>query len=188
MTTLIQTFEALLFVSSKPLSLTKLAQLLDVKKAEVAEAVEALAAQYANRKGGVVLVQNGEQVQLVSSPETAETISTFLKDETTGELTRPSLETLTIIAYRGPVTKPEIEQIRGVNCSLILRNLLMRGLVEVAEDKKLMQPTYRVSMDFLKYLGVGSVGELPDYKKLAAHPHVTEMLAAAAEVADVGTA
>ncbi len=181
MTPLIQTLEALLFVSSKPLSYTKLAQFLDVKKAEVAEAVEELAGVYASRTGGVVLLQNGEQVQLVSSPETADTVAAFLKDETTGELTRPSLETLTIIAYRGPVTKPEIEQIRGVNCSLILRNLLMRGLVEVAEDKKLMQPTYRVSMDFLKFLGVGSVRELPDYAKLTAHPHVTDMLAAAAE-------
>jgi len=58
----------------------------------------------------------------------------LLKDETTGELTKPSIETLTIIAYRGPIAKYELERIRGINCSLILRNLILRGL---AEEKKI---------------------------------------------------
>ena len=81
-------------------------------------------------------------------------------------MTQPSLETLTIIAYRGPITKPEIEQIRGVNCSLILRNLLIRGLIEEKEDKQRLQNTYTISFDFLRHLGADRVEELPQYSDL----------------------
>lgn len=165
---LLQQIESLLFVSSKPMAVAKLVQLTDAKKSDVTDALEQLAAAYADRAGGIRMVRSGEQVQMVTAPECAELIAAFLKDETTGELTRPSLETLTIIAYRGPVTKPEIEQIRGVNCSLILRNLLMRGLVEATEDKRLMQTTYRVTIDFLRFLGLPNAEALPDYARLNA--------------------
>jgi len=76
---------------------------------------------------------------MTTAKESSEIVEKFLKEELTGEMTRPQLETLTIIAYRGPMTKMEIEQIRGVNCSLILRNLLMRGLVEAKLDKKFVR-------------------------------------------------
>jgi len=84
------------------------------------------------------------------------------------------LETLTIIAYRGPVTRPEMEQIRGVNCSQILRNLLIKGLVEMEEKNK--EPYYSISVDFLKYLGVSNIQELPDYDKLHQHESLEEFL------------
>ena len=161
MTKLERHVESILFVAGRPLSLAKLAEVVDAKKADVAAAVDALAADYAKREAGIRVLRTGESVQLMTAPEVANMVAAFVKDETTGELTRPALETLTIIAYRGPVTKPEIEQIRGINCSLILRNLLMRGLVEATEDKRLMQTTYRVSMEFLRHLGVGSTQELP---------------------------
>ena len=103
---------------------------------------------------------------MVSSPENASFVSEFIKDETTGELSRPSLETLTIIAYRGPVAKLDLDRIRGVNCSLILRNLLLRGLVEVYEDKERGESIYNVSFDFLRFLGVNKVSELSDYERL----------------------
>lgn len=164
--------EALLFASSKPLAAAKLVQLTGATKPQVEAALAQLAGAHAERAGGIRVLVNGDEAQMVTAPAVADTVAAFLKDETTGELTRPSLETLTIIAYRGPVTKPEIEQIRGVNCSLILRNLMMRGLVEAAEDKRLLQTTYRISMEFLRHLGVDAVADLPDYGRLNAHPHL----------------
>lgn len=165
--------EALLFASSKPFATAKLVQLTGAKKPQVEEALAEIAAALADRVGGIRVLLNGDEAQMVTAPAAAETVAAFLKDETTGELTRPSLETLTIIAYRGPVTKPEIEQIRGVNCSLILRNLQMRGLVEATEDKRLLQTTYRISMEFLRHLGLNGVTDLPDYGRLNAHPHLS---------------
>ena len=84
-----------------------------------------------------------------------------------GELSRPSLEALTILAYRGPLTRPELEQIRGVHSSLILRNLLLRGLIEEKEDARLGQPLYSVTLDFLRHIGLASVEELPSTKNCA---------------------
>ena len=98
-----------------------------------------------------------------------------------GELTRPSIETLTIIAYRGPITKPEIEQIRGVNCSLILRNLLMRGLVEESESVERLQPVYAISADFLRHLGLHAISDLPDYATLHGDEKISQLLRELAE-------
>ena len=92
------------------------------------------------------------------------------------ELTRPSLETLTIIAYRGPITKPEIEQIRGINCSLILRNLALRGLIEEADDAARLQPVYTVSVKFLRHLGIHAASELPQYEDLHGNERIGKML------------
>lgn len=178
MTPLERILESILFVAGRPLSIAKLAEVTDAKKTDVTQAIATLAEAYDKRGSGLRILQTGDAVQLMTAPESAKTVSEFVKDETTGELTRPALETLTIIAYRGPVTKPEIEQIRGINCSLILRNLLMRGLVEASEDKRLMQTTYRVSMEFLRHLGVSSTRDLPDFQKLTAHPLITSALTA----------
>ena len=81
-----------------------------------------------------------------------------------GELTRPQLETLTVIAYKSPITKSEIEQIRGINCTMILRNLLMRGLI--IEEEGTLESVYTVSLETLSLLGITKVEDLPDYQKL----------------------
>jgi segregation and condensation protein B len=86
------------------------------------------------------------------------------------------LETLTIVSYRGPITKPVLEQIRGVNCSLILRNLLIRGLIERLESTKTQMPKYQVMHEFIKFLGMSSVKDLPEYEKLSTHETLDEVL------------
>jgi len=91
-------------------------------------------------------------------------------------LTRPQLETLTVVAYCGPITKPELEQLRGVNCALILRNLMMRGLVKEVEDVTNFLPTFEVTMDYLRHLGINSLNELPDYDKLHKHENILNSL------------
>jgi segregation and condensation protein B len=159
--------ESLLFVSAKPMSLKQLAELIEAKTELIAEAGDELVNEYKDKQKGIQIVKNNSQYQMVSSPENSDIIKKFIKDETTGELSRPSLETLTIIAYRGPINKLDLERIRGVNCSLILRNLLLRGLIETNVDKQKKDTFYSVTIDFIRFLGINDVKELPDFEKLS---------------------
>lgn len=101
-----------------------------------------------------------------TNPDCVNTIAQLRKEEPIGELSRPALETLSVIAYRGPVTKPEIEQIRGVNCSVSLRNLLIAGLIEEGDASTSGDRMYAVSIDFLRHLGVDGLTHLPEYERL----------------------
>ena len=166
------TIESVLFISPRPLSVRRLAAIVEADGTAVDEALRQLVEEYLTRNGGVVIAEHEGDVQMITSPASAEVVQKFLKDETTGELTKPSLEALTIVAYRGPVTRAELEKIRGVNCSIILRHLMMRGLVEAREDKRRLVTYYSVSMDFLHFLGLQRIGDLPDYDRL----HSAEVL------------
>lgn len=179
-----QKIESILFIAARPLPVKKLAQICDASKDEVAAALDRIAERHSSEGSGLRLLRNGDAVQLATSPENSRLIQDFLKDETTGELTKPSLETLTIIAYRGPVSKAELEQVRGVNCSLILRNLLMRGLVEALGEPGDITTRYQVTMDFVRFLGVSSVEDLPEYDKLRSHENVARVLTGPAENAE----
>ena len=164
--------ESLLFISHKPLNIKTLISFLNkqgesVKKEDVEKVIEELKQKYNTEESGVHIIQAGEDVQMVTNPNVSDLIKKFIKDDMTGELTPASLETLTVIAYRGPIAKAELEEIRGVNCSLILRNLMIRGLIQVEEDKTKAQNYYQVTTDFLKHLGLISVSELPEYGKLS---------------------
>lgn len=169
--------EALLFVAAKPLRLKEVCALSGLKTKEASEALEKLLEICRENKRGVALIKSGESYQMVSSPEQAEVVKAFIKDETTGDLSKPSFETLTIIAYRGPVSKLELDRIRGVNCGLILRNLLLRGLIETDFDKEKKETYYTVSLDFVKFLGLGTVEELPDFERLHADDTLDRILA-----------
>lgn len=176
--------ESLLFVAIKPLGGKELANLTGSKIKEVEEALTSLASDYASREGGLSLINNNGQYQLTTAPDSAPLIQEFLKDETTGELSQPSLEALTIIAYRGPIGKMELEKIRGVNCSLIIRNLLLRGLIEEKYDKNQAENLYTVTHDFVRFLGLQSINDLPDYEKLS-KSEVVDEVAASSEGVDV---
>lgn len=178
MDTLHQQLEALLFVAGKPLSFKKLAQLIDQADVTVVEAaVEALRRRYDERGGGLRIVVTDGEAQMVTSGETEPVVKQLVKDELTGELTKPSVETLTIIAYRGPISKLELERIRGINCSLILRNLMLRGLVEAEDDAQKHETYYRVTPDFLRHLNFTSVNDLPRYEELRANADINAFLA-----------
>ncbi len=168
--------ESLLFVAGKPLKVGRIAKLLKKDKKEVAAAIEELMKEFNEKNSGIKILKSGKEYQMATAPENGKLIKDYVKDETTGELTKPSLETLTIIAYRQPVTKAELEQIRGVNCSLILRNLLIRGLVEAEENKKTKNIYYKTTFDFLRFLGINDVSELPDYEKLNSDDNLAKLL------------
>lgn len=170
-----QIIEAILFAAGRPITVRKLAELTDVKTDEVEDALEALKERLQERSG-LMLQEYGKEFELVTKPDAAEAVKKVVKDEEQGELTRASLEALTILAYRGPMTRPEMEQIRGIQSSLILRNLMIRGLVEQKDDERLGQPTYAVTFDFMKHLGLASVKDLPDYESLRGNAAISDML------------
>jgi segregation and condensation protein B len=173
---LASTIEALLFVETKPLSIKRLARVCAAEPDVVMSAVQELVDAYADQAGGLTIVVTDTQVQLTTAPDQAAIIAETLEAERSTALTRPSLETLTIIAYRGPVAKSEIELIRGVNCSLILRNLLIRGLIEQRGVTEIGTPVYQVTVDFLRSLGIASVDQLPEYEALNSHVQLQELL------------
>lgn len=175
-TNLTSAVESLLLVSAKPLTYRELAKLTGHETDDIAEAVQLLQQKYNESESGIRVLVNDKQVQLATDPSQTKLIKEYLQSEITGELTRPSLETLTIVAYRQPISKEELEQIRGVNCSLILRNLMIRGLVDSKEAKGGLTTHYSVTMDFLRFLGITRVEELPDYERLHSHENIQAVL------------
>jgi len=168
--------ESLLFISAKSMSAKSLADLIGVAEKEIKAVGDQMIEEYKKEERGLQIIKNGSSYQMVSSPDNAKLIQEFIKDETTGELSRPSLETLTIIAYRGPISKIDIDRIRGINCSLILRNLLLRGLIEAKIDKNKKDTYYTVTFDFIRFLGLNEIEQLPDYEKLHQDDTIDRML------------
>lgn len=176
MATLKQKIESLLFISTHPLTLKKIRELTESESTEAEKILDDLRKEYKEKNGGIEIIRNGHDYQMVTSPACSKLVEAYVRKEETGELTRPQLETLTVIVYRGPITKAELDQIRGVNSSLILRNLMIRGLTESFEDKKTGVISYAVTMDFLRFLGVREADELPDYERLNGHQAIGELL------------
>ena len=168
--------ESLLFITTRPLSVNKIAELVEGDKAEVKAELDKLFEEYNQPGKGVNLQKIDTEFQMVTNVDNSQMVSEFLKEEITGELTPASLETLTVIAYRGPITRAELELIRGVNCSIILRNLLIRGLIEEIDDKKNMVEKYQITFDFLKHLGITEPGQLPEYQHLNSAEALDQLL------------
>lgn len=160
--------ESLLFVSGKPVKFNKLAGILKIdKKSDVINYLNIINNGYKEGGKGFRIVLKSDSAQLASAPENAGYVQKLVTSELQAELSKAALETLSIITYRGPIARSEIEMIRGVNCIYILRSLLVRGLItKKSSDQDARLSVYEVSMDFLKHLGVSNVQELPDYKDL----------------------
>jgi segregation and condensation protein B len=168
--------ESLLLAAGKPLSFKEIASVADVDVNKVSDLAESLQEKYNKDDSGIHVTVNNNKIQFVTNTANTDALQSYLKDETTGELSKPSLETLTIVAYRQPIAKEELEQIRGVNCSVILRNLLIRGLVEARESKGDLVPMYSVTIDFLRHLGIDSVEQLPDFAKLNSNENLQALI------------
>ncbi|MCX7778704.1 MAG: SMC-Scp complex subunit ScpB [Patescibacteria group bacterium] len=155
--------EAILFVSDRPLSKKELAKITKKPLEEIEAAIDELMKEYQSEERGIIILNKEDKFQLATNPSVSELVKKFLDYEMKEEITPAALETLAIIAYRGPITKEELDQIRGVNCSIILRHLMVKGLIdELKENEKIL---YNISFDFLKHLGLRSQKELPDYEK-----------------------
>lgn len=156
--------ESLLYITPRPLKVRDFEKWTKAKPEEIRTALAELATAYKGSDHGVLLQHQGDEYQLSTTPDNVELIREFIKEETTGELTKPQLETLTVISYRAPIAKSELDAIRGVNCALIIRNLLIRGLVKSHEERG--ELVYEPTLDFLKFLGVADTSELPDFERL----------------------
>lgn len=153
--------ESLLFVASEPAAAARMAAALGVSEERVLGALAQLETQLQGR--GMRLQRHRGAAQLVSAPEAAAAIEAFLNLDLTSKLSRPALEALSIIAYRQPVTRPQIEAIRGVNSDGVLRTLLSRGLVEeVGRLEQAGRPIlYGTTFAFLQYFGIEHLEDLP---------------------------
>jgi segregation and condensation protein B len=154
--------EGLLFVADEPVTVTRLAQALEVEADEVESALTTLQEMYADR--GVHLQRNSDRVQLVSAPETAPYIERFLGLELRARLSSAALEALTIVAYRQPVTRAQVEAVRGVNSDGVLRTLAGKGLIEeVGRLDTVGRPIqYGTTFEFLQFFGLEGLGDLPE--------------------------
>lgn len=159
-----QKIEAVLFTHGDPLSTGRLASIVGEKKASVEAALGKLKIHLAETSALRILEKDGK-VQMVTSKELAPVVEKLFRSKKQEELTRASLEVLAIVAYSGPTTREEIEIIRGVNSSYILRSLQMRGLI--TKDSSTNQaPTYEMSFEALRELGLKDPHDLPEWNSI----------------------
>jgi segregation and condensation protein B len=162
------TVEALLFVADSPVSVGRLAEALQVTPGQVERALDDLEATYTER--GLWLQRAGNRVQLITAPQVASAIERFLGLEVRASLSQAALETLAIIAYRQPITRPEIETVRGVGSDSVLRTLLRYGLIdEVGRAPTVGHPIlYGTTFEFLQHFGLRSLDEMPPLEEAPA--------------------
>jgi len=156
--------ESLLFVAGDPISFKKLSKLTSIDEGELKLLLGVLAKRYRDGGMGIRIVTSNGKAQMVTAKENSGYVEKFLRIDIKGKLSKSALEVLSVVAYRGPVSKLEIEQIRGVNCSFTLRQLMIRGLIErTGNPYDNRSYLYKVSFDFLRRLGVERVEDLPKY-------------------------
>ncbi len=157
--------EAILFYKTEPVSPKALADFLCVSIEEVVGALATLTHTLSTR--GVRLLTTDTAVQLITAPEASELIEQLRKDELSTDIGKAGAETLAIVLYRGPLSRVEIDRIRGVNSAFILRNLLIRGLVERrAHPTDSRSFTYAVTPSLLQHLGITAREELQDFTEV----------------------
>lgn len=158
--------EAILFWKGEPISRKKLSEILKVDQAEINERVEKLKVSLQNR--GVALIENDNEIMLGTAGELSKLIEDLQKEELNKELSKASLETLSIILYKNGASRAEIDYIRGVNSSFTLRALSIRGLIEKITDvKDSRKYVYKPSFELLFFMGIKSIEELPEYQEVS---------------------
>ena len=164
--TLESKIEAILFWKGEPLSRKKLAEILNVNQTEINEGLEKLKGNLENR--GIVLLEKDNEITLGTNPEVSKLIENLQKEELNKDLSKASLETLSIILYKDGVSRAVVDYIRGVNSSFTLRLLSVRGLVEKTPDPEdNRRYIYKPSFELLSFLGIKSKEELPDYAEVS---------------------
>ena len=153
--------EAILFFHAEPIEISELARLLGISETELTVAFETLETRLKN--GGTRVVRDEKNISLATASEAAPLIKKFRTEELSRDLSKAALETLSIVLYRAPVSRMEIDHIRGVNSQTILRTLAIRGLIERVEDASGRSTQYRPTLDLLAHLGVARIEELPEY-------------------------
>ena len=160
--------EALLFISGEGLSLKETSLGLGEPQNKIKNIFENLMYEYSEREGGFFIERQGEHYQFKTNPSTFQTIRLFLREIKKEKLSRSTLETLAIVAYKQPVTQSEIDELRGVKSRTLLASLISKNLVRPSGYKRTVgKPTlYRTTKTFLNEFGLGSLKDLPELKEV----------------------
>ncbi len=183
-TELSKKIEALLFYAGEPVYVKELCEVLEVPLEELSAGLDELEKNLSSRGIQLVLHSTGKShtVMLATAPECAETVEKMIRLERESTLGRASLETLAIVAYKGPVSKKEIEYIRGVNSDYAVRTLLLRGLIEKGQSMTESGETdgrvslYTITSDTLLHLGLSKLSDLPEYSAVKKELEVEEQM------------
>jgi segregation and condensation protein B len=170
--------EALLFIAPGTVTPTQLASALDISVSQVEEGLKELDLIYHDRANqrGIRLQRLHGRYQLTTIPEAASIVEKFLGLDSPTRLSRAALETLAVVAYKEPVTRPQIDSIRGVNSDGVLKNLLNKGLVqEIGRAEAPGRPIlYSITSDFLQHFGLNSLAELPPLEMEGEKPMIQD--------------
>ncbi len=158
-----QLIHALLFTSGETWRFSELAETLKISKDEIMQATINLMDELSGQ--AVVPLINNETITLVTQPELKEFLETLENQERSKEFSKGAIETLALIAYKGPIGKSDIDYIRGVNSQFMLRNLFLRGMIEKTLNSKDRGAQYVISTDALRFLGITSQDQLPEYEQ-----------------------
>ncbi|OGW40876.1 MAG: SMC-Scp complex subunit ScpB [Nitrospirae bacterium RBG_13_39_12] len=160
--------EAILFLSGELLTVPILKEVTELPESEIKTLMDELIMEYQERNAGVLIVEIANGYQMVTNPELSEWIKKFKSSHMSTRLSMPALETLSIIAYKQPLIKVEIEQIRGVNSDSAVRTLLEKRLIKIMGRKEVPgRPfLYGTTREFLQYFGLKDLTELPTLKDL----------------------
>jgi segregation and condensation protein B len=157
--------EAILFWKAEPVSIKKLAEYAGTDENSIKTALQELHNDLQDR--GITLVNNNDEVMLGTSKDTSELIQKLTKEELIRDLGKAGLETLSIILYQGPVSRADIDNIRGVNSQFIIRNLLIRGLIERIENSSDGRSyLYKPTVALLANMGISRIEDIPNYVEI----------------------
>lgn len=162
---LTQQIEAILFWKAEPVSIKRLASYLHADEKLVIEALDELEKGLKDR--GLTIIRTTEDVMLGTAPQVSALIQEISKEEISKDLGKAALETLSIILYQGPISRTDIDYIRGVNSQFIIRNLLIRGLIERIDNPRDSRSfLYKATLDLLSHLGLSKLTDLPEYEQV----------------------
>lgn len=167
---LLSALESVLLISGVPITYKKAAKILKTDEEDVKRYAHDLQKRYLDLESGFAILTKDESLQLVSAPKNAPYVETLVQKETNTKLSQAASEVLAVVLYRGPVSRAEVEEIRGVNCSHGVRQLLIRGLItkSISSHKGSERAVlYSASFEALRSLGIQSLNELPEYDALS---------------------
>jgi segregation and condensation protein B len=154
--------EAVLFWKGEPVTIKKLTQIFSKTEEEISVALNSLETKISDR--GIIIVRKEDEVTLGTSKDASEIIERLTKEELVKDLGKAGLETLSIIIYQGPISRAEVDYIRGVQSTFILRNLMIRGLIEkVTNPKDQRSFLYKPSFELLSYMGISKIEDMPEF-------------------------
>lgn len=156
--------EGLLFWKGESMTIKELSKILSTDEKEIENALRVLDQSLSSR--GIKLVRNENTVELRTDSSMSDLIERLTKEELDKDLGRAGLETIAIILYEGPISRKEIDYIRGVNSQFIIRNLMIRGLIEKIENTDGRGFSYKPTIELLSHLGISSIEQLPEYKEI----------------------